>query len=190
MLKIFGKLKKKKTIYENVLEWLKTKNDKTIEEVKAPGDMELEYMRKGMEKRESNDLNKALMDYYNKDKKSLDEIDEFFQDHLALEVFEKFSNFIFGQDNFSEDKLPGLSILLMRDSFQVESVKFGILLAEYYNLDNYYRALEIIKNLSVFPSFTYYGVRVLKNTEKGEELLRMIYKDGNSKTREIIEVMK
>lgn len=69
---------------------------------------------------------------------------------------------------FSEDKLLGLSILLMRDSTVEESVKFGMLLSKYYDLRNYSKVEIIFKNLMKHPSFIYYGLEYLMSVDYGQ----------------------
>ena len=79
-------------------------------------------------------LNNALDDFYGRQNSALEEFDDFFRKNRALEAQRPFLVNLMQKIEFSEDKLLGLSILLMRDSTVEESVKFGMLLSKYYAL--------------------------------------------------------
>ena len=187
MFKFLKKLKRK-SIYGEFLDAKKEGKLNEFLDIQNPGEYELNYMRNPGAKVSTFDLNKALMDFYNRERESIAEAEEFFKTNRAIESIDNFAAFLYGQDNFQEDRLPGLSILLMRDSKEIEAVKFGILLAEYYNLENYYRALEIIRNLGEHPEFTYYSVRVLKNINDGDRYVEEIYENTFGMGKKIIEV--
>ena len=79
----------------------------------------------------------------------------------------------------------GLSILLMRDSKNEESVKFGMLLTKYYNLIEVRKAYEIFLNLLKHPAFIYYGLDVLKNIDYG--IIDDLYENMTDIGKEIVE---
>lgn len=115
-------------------------------------------------------LNKGVECYFKKDIASIIMICDYFKKVHALEAVQGFESYIFSQDYFDEQKLLGLSILLMRDTNAIEPVKFGILLSRYYQLENAEAAIDIIKKLSLHPEFTYYGLTVLKNLNNYDEI--------------------
>ncbi len=113
-------------------------------------------------------LNNALDDFYGRQNSALEEFDDFFRKNRALEAQRPFLVNLMQKIEFSEDKLLGLSILLMRDSTVEESVKFGMLLSKYYDLRNYSKVEIIFKNLMKHPSFMYYGLEYLMSVDYGQ----------------------
>ena len=113
-------------------------------------------------------LNNALDDFYGRQNSALEEFDDFFRKNRALEAQRPFLVNLMQKIEFSEDKLLGLSILLMRDSTVEESVKFGMLLSKYYDLRNYNKVEIIFKNLMKHPSFMYYGLEYLMSVDYGQ----------------------
>lgn len=108
-------------------------------------------------------LLEAVLDYYKKDKESIEEFTEYFKTHKAENIWNSFVSRIASLEEFKEDKLVGLSILLMRDTKSVESIKFGMMLTELYILNNVSAAFKIIADLSVLDEFYELGIKVLKN---------------------------
>ncbi|MGO1581212.1 MAG: hypothetical protein ACTHWZ_07375 [Peptoniphilaceae bacterium] len=135
-------------------------------------------------------LKEALLSYYNKDKNSLNKFVEYFKNHKAEEIFEKFEIFLFSMDVFYEQKLAGLSILLMRDTSSIEAIRFGILLGELYQLENVSGAIRIITDLGAREEFTYYSLRVLKNLRLYPLLRDNIIRRGNDEVKKIEEKIK
>lgn len=166
-MKLLNIFRREKSIYTKILE-----TNFNVEELKklniGLGEYELEIIRgTSIKKITTREINKAVDDYYKDDKKALSEFSEFFKNNRAIEAESPFLNYLLQKIEFNEDKLIGLSILLMRDSLNVESVKFGMLLTKYYNLRSVPRAYDIFFNLCKHPEFIYYGIDVLKNIDYG-----------------------
>lgn len=169
-MKIFNAFNRKKvSIYRKILE---TNFD--IEALKNLNLSDGSYEYNIITKKESiksistRQLNNALDDFYGRQNSALEEFDDFFRKNRALEAQRPFLVNLMQKIEFSEDKLLGLSILLMRDSKVEESVKFGMLLSKYYDLRNYSKVEIIFKNLMKHPSFMYYGLEYLMSVDYGQ----------------------
>ncbi|WP_138159657.1 hypothetical protein [Peptoniphilus catoniae] len=132
-------------------------------------------------------LEKALLDYYNKDRLAIEEFERYFKNHRLEDIKEKFERFIFSMDTLKEDKLVGLSILLMRDTTEPEAVKFGIFLANFYPLVNVRGAIKIITDLGAHEDFTKYSLSTLKQLEIYPVVRDNILRRGNDKVKDIEE---
>lgn len=188
-MKIFDVFKKKKSIYRILLENNFDLNK--LSEVKdlnlSDGSYELSIL-KGEEQLihvNTKEINKAVDDYYLRDNKAIDEFEDFFKNNRALEAERNFLTYLLQKIEFDESILIGLSILLMRDSKNEESVKFGMLLTKYYNLIEVRRAYEIFLNLLKHPAFIYYGLDVLKNIDYG--IIDDLYENMTDIGKEIVE---
>lgn len=188
-MKIFDVFKKKKSIYRILLENNFDLNK--LSEVKdlnlSDGSYELSIL-KGEEQLthvNTKEINKAVDDYYIGDNKAIDEFEDFFKNNKALEAERNFLTYLLQKIEFDESILIGLSILLMRDSKNEESVKFGMLLTKYYNLTDVRRAYEIFLNLLKHPAFIYYGLDVLKNIDYG--IIDDLYENMTDIGKEIVE---
>lgn len=188
-MKIFDVFKKKKSIYRILLENNFDLNK--LSEVKdfnlSDGSYELSIL-KGEEQLthvNTKEINKAVDDYYLRDNKAIDEFENFFKNNKALEAERNFLTYLLQKIEFDESILIGLSILLMRDSKNEESVKFGMLLTKYYNLTEVRRAYEIFLNLLKHPAFIYYGLDVLKNIDYG--IIDDLYENMTDIGKEIVE---
>ncbi|WP_062552207.1 hypothetical protein [Peptoniphilus phoceensis] len=188
-MKIFDVFKKKKSIYRILLENNFDLNK--LSEVKdfnlSDGSYELSIL-KGEEQLthvNTKEINKAVDDYYLRDNKAIDEFEDFFKNNKALEAERNFLTYLLQKIEFDESILIGLSILLMRDSKNEESVKFGMLLTKYYNLIEVRRAYEIFLNLLKHPAFIYYGLNVLKNIDYG--IIDDLYENMTDVGKEIVE---
>lgn len=188
-MKIFDVFKKKKSIYRILLENNFDLNK--LSEVKdfnlSDGSYELSIL-KGEEQLthvNTKEINKAVDDYYIGDNKAIDEFEDFFKNNKALEAERNFLTYLLQKIEFDESILIGLSILLMRDSKNEESVKFGMLLTKYYNLIEVRRAYEIFLNLLKHPAFIYYGLDVLKNIDYG--IIDDLYENMTDVGKEIVE---
>lgn len=188
-MKIFDVFKKKKSIYRILLENNFDLNK--LSEVKdfnlSDGSYELSIL-KGEEQLthvNTKEINKAVDDYYIGDNKAIDEFEDFFKNNKALEAERNFLTYLLQKIEFDESILIGLSILLMRDSKNEESVKFGMLLTKYYNLTEVRRAYEIFLNLLKHPAFIYYGLDVLKNIDYG--IIDDLYENMTDIGKEIVE---
>lgn len=188
-MKIFDLFKKKKSIYRILLEnnfdldrifELKDLNlsDGSYELSILKGERELLHVK-------TKEINKAVDDYYLRDKKAINEFEEFFKNNKALESERNFLTYLLQKIEFDESKLIGLSILLMRDSRNEECVKFGMLMTKYYNLREVKRAYEIFLNLLKHPAFIYYGIDVLKDIDYG--IIDDLYENMTEIGKEIIE---
>lgn len=105
----------------------------------------------------------AVLDYYQRDKESIEEFTDYFKRHKAETIWDNFVARLASLEDFQEDKLVGLSILLMRDTKSVEAIKFGMKLTELYILNNVSAAFKIIADLVVLDEFYELGIRELKN---------------------------
>lgn len=188
-MRIFDVFKKKKSIYRILLENNFDLNK--LSEVKdfnlSDGSYELSIL-KGEEQLthvNTKEINKAVDDYYIGDNKAIDEFEDFFKNNKALEAERNFLTYLLQKIEFDESILIGLSILLMRDSKNEESVKFGMLLTKYYNLTEVRRAYEIFLNLLKHPAFIYYGLDVLKNIDYG--IIDDLYENMTDIGKEIVE---
>lgn len=141
-------------------------------------------------RKSSKDLNTWILKFYERDYRSIEEICKFFENNRALEIIEEFERFIYSLEIFEEKKLSGLSILLMRDTETVEAIKFGILLANYYPLVNYEKAVRMIVDLGTCEEFTYYSLKTLKQLNYYEVVRDNILRRTTSKGREIGEKIK
>lgn len=173
MIDFFRKIKirKYKSIYDRIvsLESQKLLDEKSLSDYYKnkkykSGSFEYDYLlnKIKIDNKKTYNLNKAIELYYKKDSASIMMICDYFEKNKALESIKGFESYIFSQDIFDEQKLLGLSILLMRDTNSIEAVKFGILLSRYYQLENAKAAIEIIKKLGIYPEFTYYSLNALK----------------------------
>ncbi len=192
MIKFFEERKLKKvSIYNRILHYLKKGELEKLILSENSGEYELKMIRgEKINRTSSPEINGAIDAYYDRNSKSIEEISRYFKDHRALEVERNIISYLSSQIYFDEQRLLGLSILLMRDSTVVEAVKFGILLSEYYPLVNAKGAIEIIVNLSKHSEYTYYGVRVLKNLPEYEKYLEEIEAQSFGIGKEIIGEMK
>lgn len=188
-MKIFDVFKKKKSIYrilsENNFDLNKLSEVKDLS--LSDGSYELSILKgkKKLTHVNTKEINKAVDDYYFRDNKALDEFEDFFKNNKALEAERNFLTYLLQKIEFDESILIGLSILLMRDSKNEESVKFGMLLTKYYNLTEVRRAYEIFLNLLKHPAFIYYGLDVLKNIDYG--IIDDLYENMTDIGKEIVE---
>lgn len=188
-MKIFDVFKKKKSIYrilsENNFDLNKLSEVKDLN--LSDGSYELSILKgeKKLTHVNTKEINKAVDDYYFRDNKALDEFEDFFKNNKALEAERNFLTYLLQKIEFDESILIGLSILLMRDSKNEESVKFGMLLTKYYNLIEVRKAYEIFLNLLKHPAFIYYGLDVLKNIDYG--IIDDLYENMTDIGKEIVE---
>lgn len=165
-MKLFNFFKKEKSIYKKLL-------DTNFNQAQynnlglSDGSYELEISKNNnlIKHISTKEINKAVDDYYAKDKYALEEFENFFRNNKAIEAERNFLTHLLQKIEFSEDKLIGLSILLMRDSKVEECVKFGMLITNYYPLIEVRTAREIFMNLAKHPAFIYYAVDFIKNID-------------------------
>lgn len=181
IIKKFKTNKKNVSIYEKILLLDKKNEIKEYEfkeyshsikyECEFPGKFELEYSSKDNRKIDSKEFKFGFEEFLIKDSLGLDRIRNFFNREIALDFFEEFEYMLFSRIDFDELKLVSLSILLMRDSFEFESVKFGIYLTKYFPVENYPKIINIIQVLGKRPEFTRYALEAFNNlTEKNKYL--------------------
>lgn len=183
--KLFQKKRKKRSIYRI---WISGKNDKEQNDFGfGDGAWEYEYLLNGEKPffEDTHQLNDAVDQFYFQNQDSLKAVEEFFKAHRALKSEASFLSHLLQKIEFEEDRLVGLSILLMRDGEEVETVKFGMLLTKYYNLSAVPRALEILIQLCYHPAFVYYGLDVLKMIDYG--ILDEIHQKSFGFGKKIIE---
>lgn len=188
-MRIFDVFKKKKSIYRILSENNFDLNKLSEVEVLnlSDGSYELSILKgeKKLTHVNTKEINKAVDDYYLRDNRALDEFEDFFKNNKALEAERNFLTYLLQKIEFDESILIGLSILLMRDSKNEESVKFGMLLTKYYNLIEVRKAYEIFLNLLKHPAFIYYGLDVLKNIDYG--IIDDLYENMTDIGKEIVE---
>ncbi|MDO5041225.1 MAG: hypothetical protein Q4D95_03945 [Peptoniphilus sp.] len=146
------KKKKKPTVYEIILE---------SEENNSLGELSFHRVENADENIE--DLIKAFEDFYDRDKKSIEEFDTYFTKHRAHDIMNKFLNYMYNIEILNDQKLVGLSILLMRDTHSHECVKFGIMLSNFYPLINVRGALKIIVDLAIHEEFSEDSFKAIEN---------------------------
>lgn len=193
------RLRQYKSVYERLI-YIKTKSKLKEDSLKdyfdiknyESGRYELDILegKETVIDKPTFELNKGINLFYNGDISSIMLITEFLKKTKALESINGFESYIFSQDHFDESKLKGLSILLMRDTNSIETVKFGIIITKYYPLENVEGAIEIIKNLCIYPEFTYYALNALKTLKNYREIEKEISKDILGLGKEIEEYFK
>lgn len=186
-MKLFNfKNKRQGSIYKDII---RTNFDRERLKALKLSDGEYEYrIVCGKEKINSistRPINNALDNFYANEKSSLKEFDDFFKSNRALEAENPFLTNLLQKIEFSEDRLLGLSILLMRDSQIEESVKFGMLLSKYYDLRNYNKVEKIFIDLMSHPTFVYYGLDYLMTVDYS--IIDEIYENSFYFAKQIIE---
>ncbi|EFI41356.1 hypothetical protein [Peptoniphilus sp. oral taxon 386] len=136
------------------------------------------------------ELKTALLDYYERENKAVEKFCNYFQYHRAEDIIRKFENYIFSMEVFNEQKLVGMSILLMRDTRSIEAMKFGIMLSEFYSLENVRAAIKIITDLGAYEEFTEISLKALKQVNFYPVLRDNIQRRGNEKVKEIVRNME
>lgn len=148
------KKKKKTCIYEIILE---SEKNNSLDE--------LIFYKVENADEDIGDLIKAFEDFYDRDRQSIVEFDSYFTNHRADRIMDKFLNYLYNIEIFNEQKLVGLSILLMRNTQSQECVKFGIMLSQFYSLINVRGALKIIVDLAIHEEFSEYSFKAIKNLQ-------------------------
>ncbi|MBU5669382.1 hypothetical protein KQI68_05960 [Peptoniphilus sp. MSJ-1] len=186
-MKFFKKFKKKKSIYQILISNNFNLESKEVKELNlSDGSYELEIIEKNeINHISTKEINKAVDDYYFKDREAIEEFENFFRENKALEAERNFLKYLLSKIEFDESKLVGLSILLMRDSRVEECVKFGMLLTKYFNLGEVRRAKEIFMNLLNHPAFVYYGIDFVKEIDYA--ILDDLHEKGTEISKKIIE---
>ncbi|KGF10474.1 hypothetical protein HMPREF1633_09530 [Tissierellia bacterium S5-A11] len=167
--------KKKATIYKRMTDW--EKRPVQLEQYvpmrelyhSDPGELEYQVMRgeKVNPSKDTDALDAAILSYFYKESTSPSQINDFFKGHKALEVLAHYHQWMYREEDAGDLPYLGLSLYLMRYSEEIEAVKFGIILARYYDLMEAKGALETIILLGQWPDFTYYAIQVLKDLPKG-----------------------
>ncbi len=185
-MKLFKKFKKEKSIYKKLLETGFNKDlydnlnisDGSYELKLAKGELAIRHIS-------TREINLAVDDYYARKEEAILEFENFFKKNRAIESERNFLTHLLQKIEFSEDKLVGLSILLMRDSTVEECIKFGMLMTKYYSLEEVRAAKEIFMNLSKHPAFIYYGIDFIKNIDYA--ILDELHEEMTEIGKEIIE---
>lgn len=174
MFKIFYSKNRKKEDIPSIFEELRnSKKDmdyslKFIENYTMPGFGEYEYnILEGKEKIEKKDAKVLLplLESLRSDDGVVKKIDEFFKDKRAIEYINSFSYYYFMDEESDGNSLLYLAIKLMKLGKNVETVKFGILLCSYFDLESKKEAIKVVYELGEFPDFTYYSLNVLRPTD-------------------------
>lgn len=186
-MKLFKKFKgENKSIYRQMLNTkFQEENLKNLNLTKGEYEYNLLTGREIIKNISTKNLNHALDDFYGREKSAMEEFDNFFRGNKALEAERPFLSNLLQKIEFSDDKLLGLSILLMRDSSVEESVKFGMLLSKYYDLRNYPKVQTIFINLMKHPTFLYYGLDYLMSVDYG--IIDELYENTFFYGKKIIE---
>lgn len=183
--KLFKGRKSKVSVYQK---WIVQRRQNRKEETEyGDGQWEYEFLLSGEQIKfvSTMELNAAVDAYYANCKDSVEQMEKFFQSHRAIFAEQPFFANLLQKIEFQEDRLVGLSILLMRDSREIEAVKFGMLLTKYYNLTAVPRALDMLIELCYHPAFVYYGLDVLTTIDYG--IIDDIYKESFGYGKQIIE---
>ncbi len=154
--------------------WMKKKPKTVLELVKEGktlsdegGLLELEVLDgKKVEQVSTESLDSAILEYFSGEWHSINKIENFFKQHRALATESQFEHWLYDVEEMVRPLL-GLSILLMRDTFEPEAVKFGIYLSKFYDLQEAYGARKIMEVLGRDPHFTYYVSHAFLNLGDG-----------------------
>lgn len=167
--------KEPKTIYGKMTQW--EKRPVALEKyvpmrglyAEDPGLLEYRYLQgEQPEKAKDTDmLDAAILAYFYRESDSPQKINDYFKTHKALEVMDHYHQWMYREEEAGDLPYLGLSIYLMQNSEEIEAVKFGMLLASYYDLIGSKGALDTLTLLGTWPDFTYYAVRALKDLPKG-----------------------
>lgn len=167
--------KEKATIYKRMTDW--EKRPVQLEQYVPmrelyqtdPGELEYRVMKgeKVQKSKDTDALDAAVLSYFYKESESPKQINDFFKTHKALEVMDHYHQWMYREEEAGDLPYLGLSLYLMRYSQEIEAVKFGMLLASYYDLMEAKGALETVTLLGKWPDFTYYAIYVLKDLPKG-----------------------
>ena len=158
-----------KPIYEEILNSLKDPEYRLefIEHYSQPGFGEYEYnILTGKEDkilREADEL-LNLITKFKSDEKEIENIDKYLKDKRALELINSFEYLYFRFNTYEEDALIGVATKLMKLGTNVETVKLGILLTQYFDLESKSEAKKVVFQLGEYPDFTYYSLLALKPT--------------------------
>ncbi|MDO5712993.1 MAG: hypothetical protein Q4Q07_01055 [Tissierellia bacterium] len=187
----FFRKKKNESIFQEMTQWKSSKY--TLEKYpfqnndlkKDLGELELAYLNGEYtpSKKDVNDLDTYILGYFSREFESPKRIDEFFKTHQALDVYDHFLHWTYMGEGMEDPPFKGLSIYLMQHSKYPETVKFGILLAHFYDLMGTPGAVSTIELLGKWPAFTYYGIEVFKNLPMGQGSIFHMSEDtfGNGK---------
>ncbi len=158
-----------KPIYEEILNSSKDPEYRLefIEHYSLPGFGEYEYnILTGKEDkilREADEL-LNLITKFKSDEKEIENIDKYLKDKRALELINSFEYLYFRFNTYEEDALIGVATKLMKLGTNVETVKLGILLTQYFDLESKSEAKKVVFQLGEYPDFTYYSLLALKPT--------------------------
>mgnify|MGYP001631162399 CR=1 FL=1 len=159
----------KKPIYEEILNSLKDPEYRLefIEHYSLPGFGEYEYNiltgKEDKNLREADEL-LNLITKFKSDEKEIENIDKYLKDKRALELINSFEYLYFRFNTYEEDALIGVATKLMKLGSNVETVKLGILLTQYFDLESKSEAKKVVFQLGEYPDFTYYSLLALKPT--------------------------
>lgn len=158
-----------KPIYEEILNSLRDPEYRLefIEHYSQPGFGEYEYNiltgKEDKNLREADEL-LNLITKFKSDEKEIENIDKYLKDKRALELINSFEYLYFRFNTYEEDALIGVATKLMKLGSNVETVKLGILLTQYFDLESKSEAKKVVFQLGEYPDFTYYSLLALKPT--------------------------
>ena len=101
---------------------------------------------------------------FKSEEEEIKNIDKYLEDKRALELINSFEYLFFRYNTYDEDALIAISTKLMKLGTNVETVKLGILLTQYFDLESKDEAKKVVFNLGEYPDFTYYSLVALKPT--------------------------
>ena len=158
-----------KPIYEEILNSERDPEYRLefIKQYTQPGFGEYEYniLTKKEEKttRNAEEL-LALIMKFKSEEEEIKNIDKYLEDKRALELINSFEYLFFRYNTYDEDALMAISTKLTKLGTNVETVKLGILLTQYFDLESKDEAKKVVFNLGEYPDFTYYSLVALKPT--------------------------
>lgn len=185
------KRKKNLTIFQEFLEWEKSgvplEDWKFVNKDLAADDgaRELAFLQgtyRGVTP-DTDLLDAHIMGYFSRETDSPAKIEEYFKTRRVLDVANHFRHWAYMGEGMVDPPFKGLSLYLMQQGREPETVKFGIFLGEFYDVVGTPAALRTIALLGKWPGFTHYAVDVLKYLPKGMPKIYEISKDtfGNGK---------
>lgn len=191
MISFFKKKKRKEPIYYEMKRWAQgetaLKNYEFYNQgfQKDIGDLEVAFVNGEYtpEKPDTDLLDSAILGYFAREYESPERIDNYFKTRRALDVYEHFKRWAYMGDDMPDPPFKGLSIYLMQNSMNPETVKFGILLGEFYDVIGTPAAVWTMELLGKWPAFTWYGIQVFKDLPKGQESIVRMNRDtfGNGR---------
>ncbi len=116
-------------------------------------------------------LDMAILSFLAREYESIEKIDDYFNTHTALSVENHFRHWAYeafsGYDGV-DAPYKGLCILLLEKAKHLETLKFAMLLARFFDVFSAPRARELITSYGRHPAMTYYAILVYGEIPRGQ----------------------